>query len=1030
LIIGGSGLNLIRGHPVKASTLKLPPDTQNPVAVSTLKLPTVFNLSKPYHRSKTLRKLAMSTPSLTENIALTEQIVTFLDDGVPQTQTLAAPSSDVSTLKESVTDNRGHTIEDILGRPYKVHSGSWSLTDAVGSILCTVRSPASLLAQPNIAAKVAGFLSIRFTTNVKIVLNGNRFQQGRAFLAYYPARVVESGTKEQMEKYLMTTTQRPRVDIDVSTDTDVTLTIPYVSPFLGYNFAENSGEIGTFNLFVYSPLMAVTGPTSLSYTVYMWFTEVEVSYPTYIPQVLGSSSRGSDPAVKEAANPGVGTIASLSGTIGTALKGMIPLYSTVTDLPPWAKALASGSAAAFGFSKPISDHMVAKVESAVFAHTNHSDGGSFARNLGINHNSSVSHMPGFAGQSIDEMDISYLISIPSYYRTSSWSINMATETTLFRIPMGPRTFRTADSTRTVHTPVSYLSEFFRLYRGSFQFHFKLAKTEYHSGRLLVSWQPGNDVNLPVIPPNPNYCYTQVIDIRTCNEFNFTVPFVATTPYKNVTMCTGVLWVQVLNVLQSPDTVSSSLDILCEVCAGEDFEFAQPITPVIYPVAPDKPASGLSKIVVDPIAGNLSDKEDKGWEPQVGGTPERKKKGPQQDSIQTPPRSPSFKRFVASRQDVDTTIMAMYTTEEQIKMAKELEGCDHWNPRKGSMETLAMICTNLFPYPFDDWGNGFTGWDSKGRFGPCGNLEEYVINFHRAVGCSMATFLEDTSGRREISFSASGNQTYARALSIWGPVIPRGTHVWTPQAAGEKVCEKDSSALSPACDPVVPVPISNDVSNSAYCIGERITSLRTLMKRFVPWWQLASQSTDVTDGFRHLLINQVELSSLVVTRMPFSIDYINYFLPMFNYWRGSTRYMFYTNSATNVNSTARVMLTENTGPLMNTAATASFTAANVAKYYLQSYNTAVTHQMGGGLEVEVPFYSRQHVALTDLNTVGNPTARTDIHPDQVLLFKFVSTSKVFIHRAIGEDFSAGFFVGAPITVLKAALPPATNEPGGW
>lgn len=1029
-----------------------------PVQAAQLKLHTIprhrytntqdvpFTLSVSLSLGKTLRKPTMNTgsthkadtPSLQDPITTTQQIVTFSDDSVPKEERLAAPSTDNTALQDSRKENRTHSIEDILARPYKVHSSSWSTNSAAGSKLFEVKVPQVLLDQPNIAAKIAGFLTMRFTTHLKVVFNATKYQQGRALLTFYPQPENDAQRKKILDSNLTSLTQRPKVDIDIQVDSDVTFTIPYVSPYLGYNFAENTGQLGSFEMWVYSPMTSVTGSTIVPYTVYMWFTDLEVQYPTYVPQVLGSSSKSSDPALKEAANPGVGTISSLSGTVSTAMKGLVPLYSSVQALPPWAKALATGAAAAFGFSKPISDHMVTKIENSVFMHTNHADGGSFARNLGINANNSVAHMSGFAGQNVDEMDFSYLSCIPSYYSRTSWTTAQGAEDVLFRLPIYPSYYShaTMDSLIT-HTPMSYLARYFRLWRGSLMFHFKLVKTQFHSGRLIVSWQPGNDINLPNTPPNPNYCYTQIIDIQDTNEISFTVPYVATTPYKNVGKATGLLWVQVLNMLQAPDVVSASIDIICEVCGGPDLEFAQPINPLITPVIASESAPAVQMMKMsaltgdeiydaEPVASELREGDSQDgiiWLPQGGDeTPPRKK-------VLTPPRSPAFDRFTLGG-NVDAAVMAKYTTNEQIAMAKELQDSDDWSQNRQRMEIMALITSNFFPYPYDDWGTGFTAWNKKGQFGPCGDLASYVRSFHRKIGCSLATFLEDASGRREIQFSARGQSQFKKLLANWGPHIEQT--IWEPQAAGERPCEGMETATVMTAGPtLVPDAVEPDVSHAAYCIGERITSLRTLTKRFTPWIQFGAIGNTNTAHFRSPVFSLPETTGNLIDRQVASVDYINAFAPMFRYWRGSLRYILYFSTNSSMNANFRVSFDDLNSAVI-TGNNIQTIDNNSGKYYDQRLNLAIAHEMAtGGIEVQVPFFSRTYTAHVDLNSASNPASSNVTYPSGMVSFKAPSAGgATYVHRAAGEDFSFGFFLGVPQTKNRNMFPPTTVEPGSW
>jgi hypothetical protein len=143
--------------------------------------------------------------------------------------------------------------------------------------------------------------------------------------------------------------------------------------------------------------------------------------------------------------------------------------------------------------------------------------------------------------------------------------------------------------------MSYLANFFNCWRGGFRFNFKIVKTEFHSGRIAVVFQPYSQYSYASVAAptfnNTVFLHREIIDIRETTEFSIEVPYTAVTPYLSVnptesfSNCFGFLGVYIVNPITAPSTVSSTVTILMEVAGADDFELAVPSTnypTVIHP----------------------------------------------------------------------------------------------------------------------------------------------------------------------------------------------------------------------------------------------------------------------------------------------------------------------------------------------------------------------------------------------------------------------------------------------------------------
>jgi hypothetical protein len=132
---------------------------------------------------------------------------------------------------------------------------------------------------------------------------------------------------------------------------------------------------------------------------------------------------------------------------------------------------------------------------------------------------------------------------------------------------------------------------FQQWRGSLVYKFKFVKTKYHKGRVVISWDPQQD--LIGITDLETSIYSRVVDLEYEDEVEIAIPYKAATPYlevahgnefDNTTIPSfpnfstrnhnGMFTVRVLNVLTGP-TTGPEVGILCFVRACEDFRFSRP-----------------------------------------------------------------------------------------------------------------------------------------------------------------------------------------------------------------------------------------------------------------------------------------------------------------------------------------------------------------------------------------------------------------------------------------------------------------------
>jgi hypothetical protein len=491
---------------------------------------------------------------------------------------------DNTILNLSDTNMDEQSIKSFLSKPIVLASGSFSVADTYSFLNSYSLPYTALTAGPGAIwrEKLRGVFGIRMDMKVRIVVNANRFQQGRYCLGWVPLAAPLLSTSSLKEiafnnSHMATLVQRttvPHVEIDLSTDTVAELYIPYVSSRSFYGLTSvlsstNNFPLGYLNLYPYSPLVSPAGSTVAGYTIYITFENVRL-FGAASPQ----SGFHTNVQKREVSNKNNGPISSVSSALSKGFRefAQVPLLSTYANSIAWVADRVTGVASVFGWSKPIAGDSLLKV--AIYQGATHStvDGDSDAKAMSYMSKPGVTSLDGVSGTQYDEMDFSYIARKPAWFRTFTWNTTQGVGLNLTNIDVQPYA-QIATGGATHFPPVSFVASFFRMWRGSIRYRFKVVKTEFHSGRLEFCFFP--EAWYQAYTGDATYVQRNIVDIREHSEFDFVIPYICDMNYTSVR--TGSFRVNVVDPLVAPATVSSTVTILCEICGGEDLEFAIPAT---------------------------------------------------------------------------------------------------------------------------------------------------------------------------------------------------------------------------------------------------------------------------------------------------------------------------------------------------------------------------------------------------------------------------------------------------------------------
>lgn len=520
----------------------------------------------------------------------------------------AKPAEPVSVSKGrydilSSRDYSGLSLHELISQPVPVLSGVFTPPDA--GVLSFNSHDRILVESPFHLEKLRGYHGLRASVTLRLVVNADKYTQGTVCVSFLPA-TIETVEKRSDHRHV---TQLSHVELDFNTDTEVSLTIPHRGPYTHFDLIERRYNTGVF--LVTTTLEHRGNP--VPYTVYMSYSDVDLQAPTSTFQVayeagdlVKKSKQSKRVAFREEEKTSAGgswssALASVSSV--ATIASAVPILTPMTEPLAWASGVASKVCAAFGWSRPIRDTTPMVYLQRDLAKLTHVDGEEYAEPLAQTTLAQVRATDQIGLTTQDEMSFAYLCGIKSQIFRFNYGVSTPTGTKLFTLPLDPG-HMAADSgfplsisgnprSALIAHPMFYIANLHGMYRGSLGVGIKLSKTIFHSGRLMVVFEPFyTDTNATSALPAPRVntiadainCHKDIVDIRAGDEFSFTFPFTSPTPYKPIGFPYGYMHIFVLNQLVRNDTaVSEFIDVGIRVHGCEDLEFTVPTDPVYWPL---------------------------------------------------------------------------------------------------------------------------------------------------------------------------------------------------------------------------------------------------------------------------------------------------------------------------------------------------------------------------------------------------------------------------------------------------------------
>lgn len=516
-----------------------------------------------------------------------------------------------STVQEQVFNNtneqtgivpvRDQTISDFLAKPQLLGHVSWT-TSQGQNVEIFSNSPEDALNTFDVyIQKIKGFNLVRGTAVLRYVLNAEPFHAGKLIASFIPVA-------NQLASYkfrnlcLNQKTQQPCVEIDCRDAVGV-MKIPYIAPTDYYEPKADTIGWGLATLSVLSPLATgSSGSNNVKVSIFIHFEDFELAAPIYpqgptAPKMRPRPKRAVEVSIqdREAKIMETGTISAallVASDVADRLLD-IPVLSAFAEPASWVMRGLAHVASWFGWSKPNINPTQNVASRRLVPFMGNATGSTSAPKLALYHDNAVDVMPHMAGNGMDEMSFDFLKIRKAFCQRFTMTTSNPVDYNLYLTTVTPLTAReqitVVGSSKTItansYAPFGYVSRHFRYWRGGLRMHVKIAKTDYHSGRIAVVYSPSTAGALsPPSNATASYSMREIIDIRGKSEFVLDLPYLINTPYVSLAETIGEVKIFVLNELRAPETVAQSIEFLVYWSACEDFEVEVSGSSVASPAA--------------------------------------------------------------------------------------------------------------------------------------------------------------------------------------------------------------------------------------------------------------------------------------------------------------------------------------------------------------------------------------------------------------------------------------------------------------
>ncbi len=455
---------------------------------------------------------------------------------------------DVKTVNSGTSDGPqvGQThllsVEDFFRRPVAIDTFTISVPADVGAAypIWDLYSKA-----PSVRAKLRNYSFLKGTLCVRVAISGSPFHYGKILVAYKPYPLMQDALQAHLTNLPVNSTYRSvllcylsqsrgAITIDCNANKPIDIRCPFISPKATHRLYATSNAVlaagssypdlanaGSLYLYSISPVNSCSStPTPLSCQIYAWMEDIELGPPTATQIAITTESgdeRKTGPVEK----------------VGTFLATVSQALTKVPVIAPLAKASASvfsglaQFAAWFGWSVPAIQEKPIFVKNRPYSSTALTICSATVDKIALDPLQEVSVDPRVGASIHDEMSIAFLTQIPAYIYRFTWAPADVPFTPSFQMAITPQLSALFGGTPTIvqPTPMGYVAECFRYWRGKIKVRLEIVASRFHRGKFIIAYEP-NISQQPLISTSIelNKHYARVIDIQETQDVEFIIDY--------------------------------------------------------------------------------------------------------------------------------------------------------------------------------------------------------------------------------------------------------------------------------------------------------------------------------------------------------------------------------------------------------------------------------------------------------------------------------------------------------------------------
>lgn len=529
-----------------------------------------------------------------------EQTVTFTDNNQGTTVNLAAPIPSLSTDNPEILH-----LNEYFSRPVKIDG----FAVALGTPINRSIFPWTLFFDNNIIQrKLDNYFGIRCNLHIKIIVNATPFVYGAIRASYRALPLFDTAPIAAGDETILES-QRPGIWIYPQSNQGGEMVLPFLwhRSWLNATRATDFDDMGELIYRTYVTTLSANTSVGANVDVvtYAWASDVELLGATD-ELSLQSTLQNDEYAMNGVISRPASSIAKVANTLTEV--PVIGPFATATSMA----ATGIGKAAALlGYSKTKDVSDTHYVKPSALPNLAAPDLPESIDKLTLDAKNELSIDPRVTGCPPDDpMNLAAFSARESVFTAISWPETATTGSDLINWGVNPGFVASnaiTGATRHAMTPSCYAAQCFQYWRGDMIFRIKVIASQYHRGRLQVSWDPRKPTFGKLTDVSASV-YNTVMDIGDDTELEFRVPMSQTVQFLETIIppteihktgaaifstdtnigYNGYVTVKVLTELSSP-TGAAPASIIFSVRAGDNFEFAGPIEPD-YNFSPYTPQS--------------------------------------------------------------------------------------------------------------------------------------------------------------------------------------------------------------------------------------------------------------------------------------------------------------------------------------------------------------------------------------------------------------------------------------------------------